>query len=219
MAALMIDFENVKSEAFKGAEQLLANDKLYLFYSEACPNMSVQSFNLIIQSGCEFKAIELVQKGHNFLDMYIASAIGELIGSGFHDDIAVISNDKGFQSVVDYWGNNKENQRRIIRASSIGNAIIATQDKAGKLRRKILSKNIGNISIAEEYTKYCIKKKFEKKLEDIFNGTEYEKLIPEINKLLQGVNEVIPNKKLYLDTLKKFGRKNGVEIYRILKTI
>ena len=128
MVAIFIDFENVKSEGLKGVEFLLDSDKLYLFYSNACPSLPIESYKLIMQSGCDYHAIKLKQSGTNFLDMYIAGACGELIGNGYEGDIAIVSKDKGFQSVVDYWGNHEKNKRRIIRGSNVVEALITTQD-------------------------------------------------------------------------------------------
>ena len=66
-----------------------------------------------------------------------------------------------------------------------------------------------------EFVKYEERKRIATEIRDLFLGTDYENLISQI------VDIVILSdrpKILYLNTLKYFGRKAGIEVYRKIKT-
>jgi hypothetical protein len=55
MAVFLVDYENVYfKEGLKGADYLNENDKLTIFYSNACPSIRRDEMNAIFNSGCEF---------------------------------------------------------------------------------------------------------------------------------------------------------------------
>lgn len=61
----------------------------------------------IKESGCEFRVIKLKGTGKNALDFYIAAECG-IISERGENEIAIISNDKGFQAVIDFFGADRE---------------------------------------------------------------------------------------------------------------
>ncbi len=52
-----------------------------------------------------------------------------------------------------------------------------------------------------------------RELEKLFASSEYAGMIEQIMDIVKGENR---HKLIYLESLKRFGRKQGVEIYRIL---
>ena len=70
------------------------------------------------------------------------------------------------------------------------------------------------VSLEEEYKKYEEQQRIRKVLEDSFADTEYEGLIGQIMNLIEAPK---PLKILYLDSLKQFGRRGGLEIYHKVK--
>ena len=51
----LVDYENQEDASLRGAEFLLPEDHLYIFYSKCCRNMARPLFETIIRSGCELK--------------------------------------------------------------------------------------------------------------------------------------------------------------------
>ena len=98
-----VDYENVNCLGFRGAEYLLPEDEVILFYSETCTTMDRAIIENIYDSGCTFSLCKLEQTGHNALDFYITSHIGEVLGRGYHGVISIVSRDKGFRAIYDYW--------------------------------------------------------------------------------------------------------------------
>ena len=77
----------------------------------------------IKESGCEFRVIKLKGTGKNALDFYIAAECG-IISERGENEIAIISNDKGFQAVIDFFGADQNaNRIQIVKAGNIENAL------------------------------------------------------------------------------------------------
>lgn len=210
----LINFENVKNNGMKGSEHLLTEDTVELFFSDATPTMANGIFENIKNSGCKVKICKLQNQRSNALDFYIASRLGELIGSGYQEPIAIISNDKDFKSVQEYWRERSDSQRRILLSGTITASIIAANQATERTR--ILRDQEKMVSIEIEYAKYEEARHIHQMLAKQFEGTEYADHLAEIEKIYENRN----NKKvLYLNSLKRFGKKNGIQIYHQIKQI
>ena len=72
----------------------LANDA-----SVGDPTPDEGMIKTIDASGCKFRILKLKNPGKNALDFYIAIECGMLV-SGGEKQLAIVSNDKGFQAVL-----------------------------------------------------------------------------------------------------------------------
>ena len=70
------------------------------------------------------------------------------------------------------------------------------------------------MDLGQFYAAYQERVKSQQVLREIFEGTEYSDRLSEIESLL---NAGTSPKVIYLDSLRRFGRKDGQEIYRRLK--
>ena len=90
----------------------------------------------IKESGCEFRVIKLKGTGKNALDFYIAAECG-IISERGENEIAIISNDKGFQAVIDFFGADQNaNRIQIVKAGNIENALTLFHAPEDAERRK-----------------------------------------------------------------------------------
>ena len=98
-------------------------------------------------------------------------------------------------------------------SESIEHGILAANEnseRANLIRSYRKNVDIGNFDAA-----YQENIKLRRALEAAFEGTEYSGRLQEIQELLRpGTSPKI----IYLDSLKRFGRKAGQEVYRLLKT-
>ena len=78
----LIDYENVSNPGMKGSEYLDSEDYVILFYSDAKKHVERRVLDALTSSGCTYEICKLCKTGKNALDFYIASKLGELIGSG-----------------------------------------------------------------------------------------------------------------------------------------
>lgn len=208
----MVDLENTGSRGLQGAEYLTAEDSITLFYSEACKRIERGRLQQMKDSGSRLDICRLQNSGKNALDFYIASRIGETYGAGYEGTTVVISNDKGFRAVQDYWRSCAVCQKRIILKPDIEQGILASNESSE--RKRVIQKKLQEVDLQAEYKKHEEHMRIRRELEERFADTEYAGMVEQILLVVEGRKA---HKVLYLDSLKRFGRKDGVEIYRRIR--
>lgn len=208
----LIDYENVRETGLDGAEYLSDLDTLSVFYSNACKNISRRVMDQILSSGCRFYVFRLKNTGKNALDFYIATRVGELIGAGFTGEIIIVSKDKGYCAVKDYWSEQGLSCVRISLNHSVRAGIISSRENS--IRKKQIIAGSAQVSIENEYARYQERERVKSRLGEIFQGTGYEQMVANICDLAEA--EKNP-KKRYIGSLKRFGRADGIRIYQLLK--
>ena len=123
MAVFLIDYENVQSSSpLYGIEDLTANDRVVLFYSDCAKKICRYYWDIFCSGKCSTRLAKLVKPSKNALDFYIAVEVGRSLVLG-EKDIAIISNDKGYGAVIDYVkAYSKNSYQQVIRTSCIAEA-------------------------------------------------------------------------------------------------
>lgn len=103
MAVYLIDFENVTSAGISGIQRLTKEDKVYIFYTVNASNMSFAAHMNLLSSPAEVIYYNVTSGGKNALDFQLASFLGYLISKGEDKDFYIISNDKGYDHVKNFW--------------------------------------------------------------------------------------------------------------------
>lgn len=103
MAVYLIDFENVTSAGISGIQRLTKEDKVYIFYTVNAANMSFAAHMNLLSSPAEVIYYNVTSGGKNALDFQLASFLGYLISKGDDKDFCIISNDKGYDHVKNFW--------------------------------------------------------------------------------------------------------------------
>lgn len=217
MPALLVDYENVSgSNGLKGADALCEKDTLIIFYSNCCTRIRYDHMQDIIESGCKFRVIKLKGAGKNALDFYIAAECGVMSERG-EDEIAIISNDKGFQAVIDFFAMDQETLNvRIVKAENIENALTLFTNPEDKQRRKLLIHRKTFLDLTTEYGKIEERNRISRELTQLLKGTMYEEKNTEILNLVF-TRKSQGKKALYTGALHEFGRKDGTKIYQMIK--
>lgn len=205
----LIDYENTGSRGFQGVEYLLPEDRLTIFYSEECLGIERGILNRLFETHCQADICKLADKGKNGLDFYIASKIGEVFGNGYEGSIAIVSKDQGFRSVQSYWKKKAEKKQRIILNTSVEQCIRSAAEN--HTRTALVQRQLKKISLETEFAKHEERIRLRNKLEELFKETKYWDEIDKIQKILGEENS---RKIIYLEALKTFGKKDGLEIYR-----
>ena len=209
----LVDFENVRNLGMRGTEFLLRSDCVVLFYSDAAPAIEQRHLNNIQLAGCGFETCKLLKKRKNGLDFYIASKAGALFGAERCQNLVIVSNDSGFQAVRDYWQDRSGTKHRVALSESIEHGILAANENSE--RADLIRSCRKNVDIGNFYAAYQENLKLQRMLQEAFSGTAFTGRLKEIKEILKpGATPKV----IYLDSLRHFGRKEGQEIYRILKT-
>lgn len=219
MATILVDYENVHgTSGLKGVEVLQPDDVLVIFFSEACRQIKREYMQQISDSKCRFRIVKLKNSGKNALDFYIAVECGSLYANGARQ-IAIISNDKGFQAIVDYFSiNEATSEMHIVRAGNIENALMLLDTPENHDRRVALKQKACMLDLVKEHTRIEERESIAIELKDAIKGTEYETRMLEIIDLLEHKKQ-LGNKVLYTSALHSFGKTAGTEIYHLMKKI
>lgn len=211
----MIDLENTHDRGLQGAEYLGKGDFVVVFYSQSCVKVTKGKMKQLIDTGCDLELCRLVNTGKNALDFYIVSKIGEVFGNGYDGKIAVVSNDKGYKAVQDYWRcRTRMGKRTIILQTDIEKSILASNEDSE--RRQLIAEKLADVNLEVEFKKYKEHLKIRQELEEHFADTEYLGMVDRILEVVEGNTS---HKVVYLNSLRRFGRKNGLAIYNKVKDI
>lgn len=210
----LVDFENVRSGGLRGVDYLEANDYLTIFFSNAAHSCENRYLEDIERSGCHFDTCKLKNVGKNGLDFYIATRVGEFYGTGHKDRVAIISKDQGYKAVRDYWDVRLPANHQIILSSSVEKSLIASNENSDRVKR--LKKQLAGVDIALFQAKYEERMKLQEILRQIFDGTDYDGKMWEIQDMMETGKTP---KVIYPNFLHRFGRKQGLEIYSRIKPI
>lgn len=219
VAVIMVDYENVWAKGgLKGAEYLTENDLLFIFYSQCCGKIKAEYLEQIGQSKCNFQVCKLLKTGKNALDFYIATECGMQCQKG-EKRIAIISNDKGFEAVADYFRTREDIANvTIVTAATIESGIMALNAADDAERLKLLRDKAKMLDIGQEYARLSERKAYHDRLVNALKGTEYEDIAEKVIKVMEGARE-LPKREIYTGALHNFGKAKGTAIYRLLKDV
>lgn len=209
----LIDYENVGNAGMNGCHYLNASDYIIIFYSETRKNMERRFLDDIADSGCSFEICKLCKNGKNALDFYIASKLGEIFGGGFEGTSVIVSRDAGFQAVRDYWDKRAAHRRRVLLANCVEDGIVSSNESSERTRE--LKQLRENLTIGGFFADYTEKLRIRAVIKSLFEGTEYEEMTEEIQKLMEGKKKT--PKIIYLNCLHFFGKDSGLAIYNKMK--
>lgn len=111
--AILIDSENVGSTWTSLLDNKDGKFELYICVTE---NAKSLNFTLLKQLTDEHRyKVNIIEckPGKNSLDFYLSSYLGYLIGKNKHSSYTVVSQDTGYDSVIEYWCNEGYDVKRI----------------------------------------------------------------------------------------------------------
>lgn len=103
MAVYMIDYENVKTGGLNGISRLTDADRVIIFYSENANRLTFDLHQRLMASTAQIEYREVSVGGHNALDFQLVTYLGFLIAKEPKGQYLIISNDRGFEYVVNFW--------------------------------------------------------------------------------------------------------------------
>ncbi len=138
----LVDYENVHKSGLNGIEELRRTDTVIIFYSENADSLSFELHHYLAQSKAVVKYIKVDTEGKNALDFQLSSYIGYLIGRNEHCKCYIVSNDKGYHNVRDFW---KKRDAKIRMVSCI-----RSQTGSTGVKKSNILETLQEISLNEE---------------------------------------------------------------------
>lgn len=118
MGIYLVDYENVHNDGVTDIKKLSASDRVVIFYGDSIKSIPFETHVEMMASKAVIEYIETHKVAKNYLDFQLATYLGFLIGKGEKGPVYIISQDTGFDSIVDFWrGRNIEAFRQPSIAS------------------------------------------------------------------------------------------------------
>lgn len=199
MATYLIDFENVGSDGLCGTESLSENDNVFIFYSSNSGRISMKMHQCICSSKANFRYFEISVGGKNALDFQLSTFLGYLISRNEKEEIYIISKDRGFRHILNFWTEQAEelsvNGFSLIQKTSINaeNPLEDPSQQSGEAEADI---------------------------SDDENSSDAKNTEPsesdQVRALIQSLDDVSTHAILYKKLIYKLGHEKGAELYRKL---
>ena len=141
-----VDYENVKNNGLDNLSHLGCNDTVIIFYSEQCKNISLDIINNLISQKAGFNCKKIKAGTKNALDFQLSSFLGYIIGQEMCDKIYIVSKDKGYQCLCDFWS---DVPIEIIESISAPSA--STQTKAKNKKTEPAKKDLTTLAELKKY--------------------------------------------------------------------
>ncbi len=196
MNYFLVDYENVNVAGLDGVSNLTENDTVIIFYSINADTLTFGMHRRINESKATFKFQKILLKEKNALDFQLCSYLGFLIRDTMIDETVennyfIVSNDKGYSILPDYW-----------KKFGVNLKIVSNLSKNEITQNKIkITQPANNSTNLETSLNQLIKNKND---------------IPEILKMIKDSKT---NKDVHNNLVKIFGSQKGVEIYRSIKSL
>ena len=138
----LIDFENVRTDGIRDLKEVSEGDAIILFYSEQCKNISHDIIDSIMKLKVQYSSFKAKVGTKNALDFQLAAHLGYLIGQGNNQESKyyIVSNDKGYDCLCDYWKELDAVVERISLSEDVPEVKAATVPKASAQPKKKKSK-------------------------------------------------------------------------------
>ena len=99
----LVDYENVTSAGLVGIESLESADSVIIFYSANANKMTFQIHTSLLNTKANVDYCEVDTVGQNALDFQLSSYIGYIIGKKSKSVCYIVSHDRGFENVCNFW--------------------------------------------------------------------------------------------------------------------
>lgn len=131
--------------------------------------------------------------------------------------IAIISRDKGFSAVVDFFSK-EEHSVQVVVAPNIAKGLVTLSDD-NSYRKRCILETFKTLNLQEEFEKYILQQDLYTKINEALQGTKHESLVKDVTLFVEDIIQTKQHANRYTETLHRFGRATGTELYRILKEI
>ena len=134
LSTYLIDYENVKSAGLAGINHIRKEDSVHLFWSSRENKISIEMMELIRSSESEIVMHKAFTGEKDALDHQLCSYFGYLAGSEGELDFVIVSNDRAYDRLIEFWGMLKP-EIRIRRVTEI--ARISEADETSEVFSEI----------------------------------------------------------------------------------
>jgi hypothetical protein len=114
MATYLIDYENVHHSGLDGIKKLTENDYVDIFFGLQNPSIPVDTLEDIIKTPAQIVIKKVKRTADNYLDFQLATYLGHLISSTEETEFFIVSRDRDYEAVQDFWTPRRHNVSIIL---------------------------------------------------------------------------------------------------------
>lgn len=131
MAVYLVDMENIPHAWAKLLDACVESDVLILFYTERVSQVPITLMEKVTRSPA---AVDYVRchSGANGLDFQLVTELGYRIAKDPSAEYIIVSQDHGFDVVIDYWGERGVRTKRIVPSLSDQGGVFSEYEAGGE---------------------------------------------------------------------------------------
>ena len=137
MSIFLIDYENVNLEGFNGLSNCTENDYIKIFYTKGAETLTFGLHRRLSESKSKIEYYKVENGSKNALDFQLSSYLGYLISSNPNEKYYIVSKDKGYEILTNFWQKYKNLNCQISLVSDL--SLKNEQEEKNKLKQSIKS--------------------------------------------------------------------------------
>ena len=168
----LVDYENIHNDLDNLINNTSNGDSIVLFYSETCKNISLDVISNFTSRNLKIDCFKVITGTKNALDFQFASYLGYLVGENKKAaNYYIVSNDKGFDCLCEYWESIGVSVVRICAQTSVVKPVL--KQNPPKTKKEVKKNNKVNNDITLEEVKEIVKENSEAEfIVDVLNNSK-----------------------------------------------
>ncbi len=103
MSIFLVDYENVHVEGFNGLSNCSENDLIKIFYTKGADMLTFGLHRRLSETKAKIEYLKVENGSKNALDFQLSSYLGFLIANHAEEKYYIVSKDKGFETLEQFW--------------------------------------------------------------------------------------------------------------------
>lgn len=137
MSIFLVDYENVHAEGFNGLTNCSENDSIKIFYTKGADTLTFGLHRRLSETKAKIEYHKVENGSKNALDFQLSSYLGFLISNHSEEKYYIVSKDKGFEALEQFWKKNPGKHSQVTLVSDINLRI--EQDVQNKMKNSVQS--------------------------------------------------------------------------------
>ncbi len=119
MATFLVDYENVHVDGFNGLSNCKENDIIKIFYTKSADTLTFGLHRRLNETKGKIEYIKVENGAKNALDFQLSSYLGYLIANNLDDKYYIVSKDKGYEVLTQFWSKYKAINAQVTLVSDL----------------------------------------------------------------------------------------------------
>lgn len=119
MSVFLVDYENVHVDGFNGLSNCSENDFIKIFYTKVADTLTFGLHRRLSETKAKIEYLKVENGSKNALDFQLSSYLGYLIAVNANDKYYIVSKDKGFEILTQFWSKYKSLNAQVSLVSDL----------------------------------------------------------------------------------------------------